>query len=53
MTKDEAEEILQKAYELEDKDCSCHINPPCGKCENMPSDEMIEEAQKLLERGDK
>jgi len=48
MTRDEAEEILHKAYALEEISCNCHICPPCGKCENMPSEDLIAEAEERL-----
>lgn len=48
MTIEEAEEVLDLCLYWEDRCCSCHINPPCGKCTDMPSDEEYEEALKIL-----
>ena len=40
MTKEYAEEIIEMYESWEDKCCTCHMgNSPCGKCENMPSEE--------------
>jgi len=49
MTLDEADDIMLKVLELKDLSCSCHINPPCSKCVEMPLEEEIEEARKILE----
>lgn len=33
MTKDEAiDELTSKWYDVQDRDCNCHISPPCGAC---------------------
>lgn len=48
MTKEEADEIIDLRLNYEDKDCTCHMHPPCPKCTEMPSDEEYEHALKIL-----
>jgi len=49
MTLEDAKYIIEMELKWEDISCSCHLNPPCGKCVSMPSDDLIKEATKLLE----
>lgn len=49
MTKEEAENILERYHDLEDVSCSCHINPPCHTCVNMPSQEEVSKAWSVIE----
>lgn len=51
MTFDEAEEIVCKYEDWEDASCSCHINPPCSKCVEQPSEEDYLEALKIVNKG--
>jgi len=49
MTILEAEEIASLYEDYLDKSCTCFQgHPPCGKCENQPSDEMYEQALQIL-----
>lgn len=48
MTKEEAEEILERAERWQEESCSCHLSPPCSKCVEMPLDEEIAAAEKFL-----
>jgi len=48
MDREEAERVVEMYGQMEDVGCSCHINPPCGKCESMPSPEEYEEACLIL-----
>jgi hypothetical protein len=53
MTFEKAEEIISKYLYWMDLSCSCFLgNPPCSKCEGMPSEEDYEEAVKTLEQED-
>ena len=49
MTYEEAEDIIDLKLSYDDMSCSCHINPPCSKCEYCPSDEEYDIAIKVLE----
>jgi len=52
MTYEEAEEILRLYEQNLDRSCTCFQgHAPCGKCENMPSEEEYERALQRLERG--
>jgi len=51
INKEVAEEIIFYYQDLEDISCSCHCgNPPCGKCENQPSEEEYQQALDYLEK---
>ena len=41
---EEAIKIVNLKKELDEKDCSCHISPPCPKCVDTPTDDDIYEA---------
>ncbi len=41
---EEAIKIVNLKKELDEKDCSCHISPPCSKCVDTPTDDDIYEA---------
>jgi len=52
MTYEEAEEILRLYEQNLDRSCTCFQgHAPCGKCENMPSEEEYELALQRLESG--
>ena len=50
MTEEEADEIVCEYEFWDDISCSCHCgNPPCSKCERMPSEEDYKQSLKMLE----
>ncbi len=50
MTFEEAEEIARLYEQNLNRSCTCFQgHPPCGKCENMPSDKEYEQALKIME----
>ena len=52
MTYEEAEEIIDLYERYEPRSCSCFQGkPPCGKCENTPSEDDYKEALQRIERG--
>lgn len=50
MTIQEANKIVEAHEKLKDRGCTCFQgHPPCSYCEDCPSEEMYNEAIKLLE----
>ena len=50
MNRKEAEKILELAEVFEDKGCTCFQgNAPCSYCVDCPTEDMIEEAIKIIE----
>lgn len=48
MKKDWAEDVERRHLRYSDFSCSCHISGPCLKCENNPSKEEVEAANKFM-----
>jgi hypothetical protein len=48
MTREEANDIIYRDLEAEDRGCSCHISPPCKNCVERPTPEEVEEAKVVL-----
>ena len=52
MSIEEAEEIVNLYERYNPRSCTCFQgHPPCGKCENTPSEEDYKEALQRIERG--
>jgi len=49
MNREEAEKVVEEYNNWEDVSCSCHINPPCGKCTESPSEEEYLKALEVLD----
>lgn len=49
MTLAEANEIIDAHEKWYGISCSCHINPPCSKCVECPSEELYQEALNVVE----
>ena len=49
MSYEEAEEIIERYEFWEYKSCSCHVNPPCARCVEMPDEETYIEALKVFD----
>lgn len=53
MTPEEAKEIIRLYEKWIDSSCCCFQgHPPCGKCEQMPSDEDYNEALRIEEENE-
>lgn len=49
MTREEAQEVMEWYEATREMSCSCHLNPPCSKCEGGFSEEQVQEAKAILE----
>jgi len=48
MTLEEAYKIVEDYEYWEDVSCSCHLNPPCSKCVECPTEEDYLEAVEVI-----